>query len=287
MLTSIEVTGPHVGFDPLVMSRLNANSDPIHFREIQGLGPVKADISSTQYAVTDGDYVTGKKVSKRNIVMTVGFNPDWGNDTVATLRQKLYAYFMPKQWVNLKFASTHMPEVFIEGYVESCEPNMFSQDPEMQISIICPKPYFIDGTSTIIEGTVHSAFTDALVITNPGTVPSGFVLEMETPSADFQGYFTIMCDDGQAQPDIAVQSFLKTTRKFVLSTEPGEKYIREINPSSGALIRNLLDSLQAPMSWQALAPGENSFEVKAVPNDFYTLSGQTWTLTYNAQYGGL
>ena len=286
MLTSVEVTGPHIGFDPLVMSRLTANSDPIHFREIQGLGPVKADISSTPFAITDGDWVSGKKVSKRNIVMTVGFNPDWVNDTIASLRNKLYAYFMPKQWVNLKFYSTHLPDVFIEGYVESCEPNMFSQDPEVQISIICPKPHFTATDSTILTGTVHSAFGTPLVINNPGTVASGFVLEMETPSADFQGYFTIR-NDGEGQSDIQVQSFLTATRKFVLSTLPGEKFIREINPSSGALIRNLLDSLQAPMYWQRLDPGETSFEIKAVPNDFYSLSGQTWELTYNAQFGGL
>jgi hypothetical protein len=77
-------------------------------------------------------------------VLTLGLNPNWVDQTVASLRRVLYRYLMPEAWTKLRFFSDDMPTVDIEGYVESFDPNMFTQDPEIQVSIICPKPDFIE-----------------------------------------------------------------------------------------------------------------------------------------------
>ena len=57
-----------------------ASDDPIHIRDITGLGPVKAEIATTPFATSDGELFQGSTVGKRNIVMTLGFNPDWEGD---------------------------------------------------------------------------------------------------------------------------------------------------------------------------------------------------------------
>ncbi len=79
------------------------NTDALQIRNIEGLGPVKASVNTSPFGSVDGESYTGSNVGKRNIVMTLGLNPNWRDQSMASLRQLLYAYFMPKQFVKLRF----------------------------------------------------------------------------------------------------------------------------------------------------------------------------------------
>ncbi len=103
MLTKVEVFGPVPLILPL--GEGETNTDPIQIRDVQGLGPVKANVNTSPFGSFDGEAYTGSSVGKRNIVLTLGLNPNWKDQSITSLRQLLYTYFMPKRAVTLRFFS--------------------------------------------------------------------------------------------------------------------------------------------------------------------------------------
>jgi len=286
MITQLEVFTPRVTVPPLPIVDGSPANDPIQIRNIDGLGPVTAQINTEQYGSLDGEFYTGGFTGKRNIVLTLGFNPDWSTQTIESLRQIVYAYFMPKTQVKLRFTSTHMAQVDTDGYVESCEPNIFSKDPEMQVSIICPNPAFYGSSVTVIPGETL-ALPDGLPteIDYLGTLPTGFVLSV-TPTDDApsmaSGEVRIVNDDGIGTPDIFIVTGVKVdgTKYFQASSEQGNKYVRQIDTPSG--VETSILGQQAPGSiWMMLNNGVNLFRVMS------DLPGQAWTMQYYAKYGGI
>ncbi len=78
------------------------NTDPVQIRNLEGVGPVKALVNTIPYAELDGESYAGSSTSKRNIVMTLGLNPNWVDQSIESLRHLLYSYFMPKRMVRLR-----------------------------------------------------------------------------------------------------------------------------------------------------------------------------------------
>jgi hypothetical protein len=142
MLTDVHVASPGPGVPYLSLGAFYPNDNPIFIKDIAGLEPVKAEIT-TATSNQDGDLFQNARLGKRNIVFQLGLNPNWIDQNMSSLRHMLYRYFLPTFWRQLWFYSDNMPTVNIWGNVESFEPNMFSQDPEIQISVLCPRPKFI------------------------------------------------------------------------------------------------------------------------------------------------
>lgn len=119
---------------------------------IDGLGPTKADVNITDLSLMDGSVFNSSRVNYRNIVMKIILldNPD-----IETSRQKLYNLFPIKKKVKVEIVADHR-DVVIEGYVEKNDPDIFSKQEKVQISIVCPNPYFYsNGENSTIE-TVFS-----------------------------------------------------------------------------------------------------------------------------------
>ena len=114
---------------------------------IDGLGPAKANVNTTEMATNDGDVYNSSRLTKRNIVLTLRFG--WV-PTIEQARQNSYKYFPIKRRVGLLFETDNrICEVF--GYVESNEPNIFSPESETKISIICPDPYFYSVEENVLS----------------------------------------------------------------------------------------------------------------------------------------
>lgn len=285
MITQLEVFTPRVTVPPLPIVEGSPATDPIQIRNIDGLGPVKSDINTSQYGGIDGEFYTGAFTGKRNIVITIGFNPDWSTQTVEGLRQIVYAYFMPQTQIKLRFTSTHMAQVDIDGYVESCEPDIFSKDPQMVVSIICPKPAFYGSSITVIPGETLALPDGApLEIDYLGTLPTGFVLSVtpnDTVPTMTNAEIRFINDDLIGAPDIfIVTATVDATEYLQVSSEQGNKYVRQIATPSGT-VTSILGN-QAPGSvWMLLKNGKNLFRVmSATP-------GLSWTMQFYARYGGI
>lgn len=107
-------------------------------RNISGLGPCKANISVTDISTDDGGLFSSARVEKRNIVMNLVY---YGRLSAEEVRHLSYQYFPLKKNVTL-VVETDARTCQISGYVESNEPDIFSERESAQISIICPDPYF-------------------------------------------------------------------------------------------------------------------------------------------------
>jgi hypothetical protein len=271
LLTEIDVVGvPHR--PSLVLPIVNAEDELIQVKNVDGIEPVKASVSTSPYGVVSGEAITGTSVGTRNIVLTLGLNPDWDTQTYEELRKELYKYFMPQQKITLYFESTHLPRCMIDGVVESMAPNIFSKDPEAQISIICGRPEFIATDVSNITGHVNDS---RIEFEYEGSAKTGMTVVI-TPSATrgaYTGSLTIHIEDLLIILDDVT---IDNTHGLELKSVPGSKHVKD--PISGA---NLLGRVRDGYSWPYIAPGINSFIITA------DLPGQNWAMSYIAMFGGL
>lgn len=254
-----------------------AETDLIQVRGITGLDPVKASVNTSPFGSVDGTSYVGSSVLNRNIVLTVHPNPDWNDWTFEGLRRVLYSYFMPKRSVRLVFYSDDMIPVEISGYVESVEVNMFSKDPELQISIICPDPYFSSLEPKVITG--QTITKNVTVIEYNGTIEAGINVEVSWVTDPGPNRISIQIADPN-NPVFSVAATVNASMYFEMSSVPMRKYVQNINIGSG-VIGNLLAQVLENSQWPVLQPGENEF---LVMTDNGT---QDWQLSYFERFGGL
>lgn len=283
MITKIELFTLQPDAPVLPLGGFMPNDDPVQIRGITGLEPVKANIALTPYASGRGSLYQGSTTPERNIVLSLGLNPDWeGQQTMASLRQVLYRYLMPQHWIKLRFFSQELPDVDIEGYVESFEPNMFSQDPEMQASIICPKPDFIEADATIFDGTVDDGTLEE-EFEYAGTIETGFEMRIDATvnNPGYTGSFTVkLTSFGEDQIFTITPVTVDGQRYFKLSTVRNVKRAQNVTKADGTLT-NLLSGVTGDSVWPVIKPGKNVLSVAAAE------IGQVWTMAYFNRYGGL
>lgn len=282
MIERVEVFSPQPDAPVLPLSGFMPSDDPIQVRNIEGLGPINANISSTPFATGRGEQYQGSTTGKRNIVLTLGMNPDWENQTMSTLRQLLYRYFMTESWVKLRFYSDYLPPADIEGYVETFEPNMFSEDPEMVISIICPKPDFVQTDATIIYGVVDDGTLETS-FEYIGSIDTGYELRVEAsiPNVAYSGPITIISTAfGEPQLVEVDPITVDVTQYFKFSSVRNAKRVATVAVADG-IFTNQLAKMSDESVWPVLKPGENLITVAATEPD------QTWTMVYYNRFGGL
>lgn len=117
---------------------LSHNEGQFQIVNIEGLNPPNAQINISNVAGIDGAKFNSSFVNSRNIVIYIKLNGD-----VEANRLYLYTFFRIKQWCKFYYKNQRR-DVYIEGYVENVTCNLFSKDEVMQVSILCPQPYFKD-----------------------------------------------------------------------------------------------------------------------------------------------
>lgn len=108
--------------------------------QIDGLGPVKANLYLSESAMVDGGTHNGSRLSTRNIVINLDFRLAVDAEE---LRLKTYKYFPEKKEITLELW-TNVRHVKAFGWVESNTPDIFSPESSSQISILCGDPFFYD-----------------------------------------------------------------------------------------------------------------------------------------------
>lgn len=118
---------------------LTRNESEYQIISIEGLNPPNAQINTLTMANIDGARFNSSKLETREIVITLQLNGS-GADVEAN-RQNLYKFFPTKEWCKFYFTNNYR-NVFIEAYVNTVEVSPFTNAEQMQISLICPQPYF-------------------------------------------------------------------------------------------------------------------------------------------------
>lgn len=262
-----------------------AANDQVQIRDIQGLGPVKADVSSTALATGRGEIYQGSSVGKRNIMLTLGLNPDWEVQDMAVLRQKLYSYFIPQQWCKLRFFSSHLPVVEIEGICESVDPNLFSQDPELEISILCHNPDFIDADATLMDGILSDVLIQ-LPFVYTGQLSTGFefTVKATAPRPTYNSGFTFIMQSPSIpqQFELSAPIIVDATQYLKLTTIRKMRRIQNIRVADG-VATNLMSKMTLGSVWPEILPGNNELTIGI--NGAQT--GQKFQFAYFNRYAGL
>lgn len=277
-IVKVEVTNSQG--NPLVLS-LEDISNGYVVEDIDGLGPVKATIVTSNFATMDGQQRQSSSREVRNVTIKLGYAQDFSiNQTVRALRSRLYEFFMTATLVDLAFYMTDGMVVNVVGEVESCEPAMFTREPQMDISILCFNPDFVDitlvemhSTFTTIDTTPHEVMVD-------GTVKTGLTsLRFTAPKtlSEFTIYHTTPAGEVRT---MLISAPLVLGDVVNLSTVKGQK---SITMTRTGVTTSLLWAVSPQSNWVLLEPGLNQLYINA------SLTGPSAPVLvdYNNRYGGL
>ena len=228
---------------------------------VEGLTPVAANINTSTAGINDGVVYNSARLGYRNIVLTIRITQDAEKNRI-----KLYNFFQTKQFCTLFFANDSR-NVYIDGYVETFECDLFVLGQTAQISIICPNPYFKSVSETINSGSaVTAAFefptefngvefstetTNTIFnIPNKGDVITGMDI-----SINFTGdVSTPIIRNALTGEYFRLNRSFATGDKVVINTRNGEKSV--ILTRFGVDF-NIINSLDAAASWLQLRRGNN------------------------------
>lgn len=232
---------------------------------VQGLTRPPAQINTATAGTVDGAFYNSARLEMRNIVIAViPFGDIEGN------RQRLYDTFpLPHTPCTVYFENKNR-SVKIQGYVETLEGDLFQNRETIQVSIICPRPYWQDLTTiytelsqtlarfefpfSITEPIPISEYTEYPVATviNSGDVISGLVIHGSVTGA----VSGLMIYNSTTRQYIGFDYAFQSGDEITVSTLSGSLSARLLR--QGQTI-NLMQYLATGSTWLKLALGENNF----------------------------
>lgn len=275
----------HIGDD-----RFNFNSDSES--ESSDLDP-DPDPSSPIYTGTVDSEEFGRRsyeyVSRSNSSSRQSDHKEIHMD-IEDLRQLSYKYFPIKRPIILIFYTTNR-QVYIQGYVESNEPDIFSSDEGATISIVCPYPYFrdinqdefINFSSTdprfkfefanVYTGSVHKPRLLMSMISNAaeqninysGDIDTGVVITIYLSGriGDITVYNGSLSQQFKLKVDkieSIINSPISSGDKIVISSLPRNKYVRYYKEN---VEFNILSAVDKESDWLMISRGNNLYTYSA------------------------
>lgn len=245
------------------------HSEAYSIKDISGLDPPEAVITTTHNAGFDGSIFNSAYMSDRLLIITLAINgPAEAN------RINLYKYFKSKFPVKLYY-SNGVRDVYINGYTKNVAIQFFERKQIAQISIFCPEPHFSDVLPEIqaMSNTV-SLFTFPFSIAELG-IPFSEISANSEQSIRNDGdletgvQISIIASGAVTNPKIydtgkGVYMIFDLTMaagdELRIDTRQGLKAVRLI---SAGIMTNVIGSLAFGSTWFLLDPGDNLFSATA------------------------
>lgn len=301
MLKSLTVVNPKG--ESLKLELFRPERSGLAIQKIEGLGPSKADINTGQLASTDGSLFASARVTERNIVVTLAmlFSP-----TIEAARLRTYRFFPIKKNIKLIVETdTRIAEII--GYVESNEPDIFSEQETAQISIICPDPYFYEEATeeTVFSGVQpvfefpfsnESLDEDLLefgeirldtraVLNYSGDMDTGITITLHAlgPVTEISLFNVNSRESIKINTD---KIALVTGKSFdsgddiILSTIKGNKYCHLLR---NGVRTNIISAINKDADWFQVSTGENIFSFTAKTGERNLIV----SFVYRNAYGGV
>ena len=284
MIKSVTITN-HLD-ESIKLDLFNPEESGFIIKNIEGLGPVKANINFKELATNDGSIDNSARLSSRNIVMSLQFME---SPTIEETRLKSYKYFPIKR--NIKFlieTDSRICETI--GRVETNVPTIFSNAEGCQISILCSNPYFYsageNGTNqTIFYGTEplfefpfsNESLTEDLIefgsienrtegtIYYDGDAEIGITIQIHAVGeAEGLVIYNTKTREIMRINDDKLKSLMgsgiQAGDEITITTSRGEKGIYMLR---NGVTTNILNSLEKPIKWFQLSKGDNTFAYTA------------------------
>lgn len=273
MLTKVEV---RTAAGTLFTFPIYDIADGYTVRDIEGLDPVKATLVYSSFAGQDGSTFQSARRENRNLILKLGYEPDYALTTTQILRSKLYSGFMPKSKVALRFYEDTGLVVNISGTVESFDSPRFTKDPDGTISIICENSDF-DTLVTLRQSGVTTPGSVTTDLQYDGTIETGFLFTLNV-NRTLTGFTFYSTDASNTQRSMPFAAPMVAGDVLKISTIPGNKYA--VLTHAGADV-SVLYGVSAGANWLNLFPGLNKLRVLAAG------AAVPWTLDFTTKYGGL
>jgi hypothetical protein len=252
-------------------------SDRYILKNADGLGPPPVDVTIAD-ALTSGGVYQGRRPQSREVVLTVGLNPNYSSgQTASDLRAELYGLLTPGSadivHIELLDGSNASDGTDVlamtDGYVSKLEIRPFSQTPEVQITIPCLQPYLEAPTILYVEPG-GSKLAPELV--NSGTAPTGFHMEIVFTSS--VNSWALLDANGRK---MAFDYNFGTADKLVFDTRPGKRGVWLVKDG---VTTNIIYALSTDSKWFMLYGGINAFTASSSAYDW----GDVY---FQAQYWGV
>lgn len=226
-------------------------------KDAQGLTPVDAEIHSYPLPGLRGSFFEGASLGARNVVLRVGYDIHGNNGgTVQDIRRRLYQLIRPGETVRvgLEFGDTAQ-NLFFTAYVESVEPVLFSEDPEIQISLLSMDAYMEGSVVRNFNGIFNDGGSaNDLIFANEGDAPAGGIIQLTA----LESATSVSIRDRFAGTQFFTMNNLdiSVNERIRINTIPGQRVV-EHRSSTGGLISRPFTSISAASTWPMFAPGNN------------------------------
>ena len=243
---------------------LTQNEDKWQVVSVTGLNPPSANISTSVIPSLDGTRFNSSRLEQRNIVITLAINGD-----PEINRNTLNSVIFSKRYLRTYYKNK-TKDVYIDGYVESVEYDVFENKMMMQISVICPFPFWRDlKTSTTIlspiidllewpislplEGIALSeTITDVKAfINNAGSAVTGVQMDFEAAGAVTNPFVQNLTTGALMQINVEMAA----DDVISVNTIRGRK---SIVLYSGMTTKNIINDLDSESDWLTLNIGNNT-----------------------------
>ena len=274
---------------------------------VKGLGPPTAVVNTIGGPTQDGSRFNYSKVNNRNIVLSMALMHSQTEDTDPT-RLSLYEYF-PIGGKLIFGVETDTRSVEIDAYVESNTVNHFNKHENVEISLLCPAPYFKNPeVSTANISSVVSNFTFPFLndsLTEPllifGYVRDYFRLDISYGGdVDTGAIFAVQCTDetgdiliynenhGEtyriygSMVEYLIGDFIRDGDIVLLDTRDRQKSLLH---TRGGVTTNILNAMDLSSDWPRLYPGSNllSYHTSSSDNNY----GTEMVVYYQELYQGV
>ena len=244
---------------------LDFSASPRYLAMLTGTGPPAATINRAKVSVTDGTRFNSATVGERELLLTVYILRD-----IARARLNLYRFIATKSHVKIYYQADGL-NVYIEGYVETAEVNPWEENQNVQVSIICPMPFWQDVASSYTDASqVWKLFefpfaieeegkelstintSTGTLIENGGTVEAGVTFVI-TATVSTENPRIHNLSTGEY---IGVHATLEAGDQLEICTVTGSKRITHIRDG---VRTNYINTLMLGSSWLQMAVGANEY----------------------------
>lgn len=252
--------------------RLTLTQDEGNYQviKVEGLTPPDADITTIKVANMDGERFKSSRLEKRELSIEIKINGD-----IEKNRIKLYDFFDSGKMSKIYYRNGSR-NVMIVGYCESFEGDLFELGQTVQVSIVCPSPYW--ESINMVRADISQAlgnFQFPFAISEEGVEFTRFIDGRESP--------IINRGDGECGVVITMKSTLDLiSNPVIYNVRTGEFFKVNIELSKGNTVTintnvgqksiyKIVDGVQSNImglvakgsSWFQLKRGVNLFTCNA------------------------
>lgn len=242
---------------------LNLTSDTRYEVTAAGTAPPVATINTSKVSLNDGERFNSSTRNTRNLVLTIHIVKDVGRS-----RLELYRYIVSGAYIKVYYKTENL-DVWIDGYVESIECDEWTLGQVMQVSILCPFPFWQDMQETYTDASnIHS------LLKFPWSAPAAGV---ELSAVDTEAY-TVITNKGHVESGmrLVIRATVRTLQPKIHNLATGEwigftvdmaqgdiltvdttQGRKSVYLESGGVVTNYINTIMVGSTWLQLAPGEN------------------------------